>query len=326
MNLKGSPVFVRTDSSLNFLWGDGAPDARIAADSFSVRWTGKITPLDKGSKLKVVSDDGVRVWIDDSLVVDAWLDQPATDYPIKKDMEPGHSYSIRIEFYENGGGTQFQFMQITDVPQVFTAWIPPGNWQDIWTGEMLQGPKLVDLKPVLWKCPMYVRNGGVVFSLPQMQYTGEHPWDNVIVDAFVPTEKSMSTTRVLYEDDGISPDYQKDAFCKTPVTLTRSGEKIQLLIDKRQGNYNGAISSRDWTIRLNLPQNSAPTDIEVDGKKLVPGSSDEIVLISQPESREDAMPFAGAGSKPRPMAGSILELKVHQKDLGEVVRISCIIK
>jgi alpha-glucosidase (family GH31 glycosyl hydrolase) len=326
MNLKGSPVFVRTDSGLNFIWGEGAPDPRIAADSFSVRWTGKITPLEKGSKFKVVSDDGVRVWIDDSLVVDAWLDQPATDYPIKKDMEPGHSYSIRIEFYENGGGAQFQFMQITEVPQVFTAWIPPGNWQDIWTGEMHQGPKLVDLSPVLWKCPVYVRNGGIIFSLPQMQYTGEHPWDNVIVDAFVPAEISMKTTRVLYEDDGVSPEYQKEAFCKTPVTLERNGDIIQLVIDKRQGNYSGAITSRDWTIRLNLPQNSAPTDIEVNGKKLVPGSSDAIALITQPELREEAMPFAGVGSKPRTMAGQILEVKVHQKDVGEVVRISCRIK
>jgi hypothetical protein len=276
--------------------------------------------------IKVISDDGVRVWIDDSLVVDAWRDQAATDYPIAMNLEPGRSYSLRIEYFENAGGAQLQLQQTVDVDQVYKAWIPPGNWQDIWTGTILKGPEMIVLNPVLWKCPIYVRNGGIVFSLPQMQYTMEHPWSKIIVDAFIPLEKNVSTTRILYEDDGLSPDYQKDAFCKTPVTMVRSEETIQLVIDTKQGNYNGAISSRDWVIRLNLPQNCKPKNIEVNGKKLELGSSDDITLITQAELQETAMPFTGAGSRPRPMTGSILELTIHQKGVREPVQISCKLK
>ena len=327
-NLQGTPVFVRVDSAINFIWGTGSPDPRIPVDHFSIRWKGIIHPTkeNKLTNLKVTSDDGVRVWIDDSLVVDAWRDQAATDYLIAENLKPDRSYSIRIEYFENTGGAQLQLQQTVDVEQMYKAWIPPGNWQDIWTGKIFQGPEMIVLNPVLWKCPIYVRSGGIIFSLPQMQFTMEQPWHKIFVDAFVPLEKKTSTTRILYEDDGLSPEYQKDAFCKTLVTMVRNEETIQLVIDKKQGNYNGAISSRDWVVRLNLPQNCKPQNIEVNGKKLEPGSSDEITLITQTELQETAMPLSGPASRPRPLAGPILELIIHQQDVREPVFISCKLK
>ena len=327
-DLKGNPVFVRRDSIMNFIWSTGSPDPRIPVDHFSVRWTGKICPSKEGglSRLKVISDDGVRVWIDDSLVVDGWVDQPATDYPIAMNLEQSRSHSIRIEYFENAGGAQLQLLQTVDVEQVFKAWIPPGSWQDIWTGKELQGPQMIVLNPEIWKCPIYVRAGGIVFSLPQMQYTTEHAWNRIIIDAFVPPQKTVSTTRILYEDDGLSPSYQKDAFCRTPVTLTKNDEEIQFMIDKKQGNYNGALSSRDWVIKLNLPEHSSPKSIKINGKKVKLGTSNEAVLITQPELQEEAMPFKGAGNKPRPMTGPILELTIHQKDCLESIQISCQLK
>ena len=323
-NLQGHPVFVRNDTSMNFIWGTGSPDPRIPVDHFSVRWTGfiRLSEKNKLSNYKVCSDDGVRVWIDDSLVVDAWHDQAATDYLFAENLKPDHSYSIRIEYFENTGGAQLQLIQTVAVEQIYTAWIPPGNWQDIWTGKILHGPEMIMLNPVLWKCPIYVRSGGIIFSLPQMQYTTEHPWDKIIVDAFVPLEKNASTTRTLYEDDGLSPEYQKDVFRKTPVTMLKDEESFQLVIDKSKGNFQGAISSRDWIVRLNLPQNYSLKNITVNSKNLEAGSSADIRLISETEHQESVMPFIGAGSKPRTSAGPILEIIIHQKDVLEPVLIS----
>jgi hypothetical protein len=327
-DLKGDPIFVRIDSTLNFIWNTRSPDPRIHDDHFSVRWTGKICPLkeDGLARLKVISDDGVRVWIDDSLVVDAWHDQGATEYPITVNFRSGHSYSIRIEYYENAGGAQLQFTHTIDVEKVFKVWIPPGSWQNIWTGKELQGPKMIILNPEVWKCPIYVRNGGIIFTLPQMQYTTEQAWNKIIVDAFILAEKTISTTRILYEDDGLSPDYQKDAFCKTLVTLAKDENEILFEIGMKRGNYNNAISSRDWVIRLNLPENSKPKNIMVNGKKLELYSSDEAVLITQSELQEETMPFKGAGSRPRPMAGPILELSIHQQDVLKPLQISFTLK
>lgn len=323
--LKGNPVFIRRDSIIDFIWGTGSPDSRIPVDHFSIRWRGKIClSKEEGlSRLKVVSDDGVRVWIDDSLVVNAWHDQAATDYPISINFVPGHSYSIRIEYYENTGGAQLQLIQTVDIDQIFKAWIPPGDWLDIWTGNKLQGPKTIVLNPEIWKCPIYVRSRGIIFSIPQMQYITENAWNKIIVDAFVPKENNVRTTRTLYEDDGISPDYQKDAFCKTSATLVKNGEDVQFVIDKRRGSYKGAISSRDWIIRLNLPANSKPKNIVVNGENVDLNSSNEAALITQSENQEETMPFNGAGSKPRKYAGPILELTIHQKNVLDSIRVSC---
>lgn len=322
--LKGEPVFTRVDTTLNFIWGTKSPDPRIADDHFSVRWTGMIGPFEETGTagFKVVSDDGIRVWIDDSLVVDAWRDQAATDYLFMMQVETGHSYPIRIEYYENSGGAHLQLVRTIDVPQIFQVWIPPGTWQDVWTGKMLQGPGIIDLNPVLWKCPIYVRNGGIVFSLAQMQYTTEHPWDKVIVDVFVPLEEKAQTTRSLYEDDGLSPDYQKGAFCKTPVSLSRNNENIRLMIDKMQGGYQSARTSRDWIIRLNLPANQQPEDIRINSKMLEANPSAKWTLITEAESQEEAVPFKGIGSRPRSLAGPILELSVSQKNVREAVHVS----
>jgi hypothetical protein len=326
--LTGAPVFVRNDSTVNFIWGTRSPDPRIPEDHFSIRWTGTIclSKEELSFRNKIISDDGVRVWIDDSLIVDAWHDQAATDFPIKWNFEPGRSYSIRIEYFENGGGAQLQFIQTVDLHQAFQAWIPPGNWQDIWTGKTLIGPQMIDLNPELWKCPMYVRSGGIIFSLPQMQYSTEQAWNKIIVDAYIPAENNATTTRVLYEDDGLSPGYQNGAFCRTPVTLMKNGEEIQFMIDKRQGSYEGAGTSRDWVVRLNLPEQVKPNTIQVNGKKIKLGSSMDALLITESEPQAEAMPFKGAGSRSRPFAGPILELTVHQQDVLQPVKISFTVK
>ena len=98
------------------------------------------------------------------------------------------------------------------------------------------------------------------------------------------------------------------------------------MIDKKQGNYDGALSSRDWVIRLNLPEQRIPKNIMINGKQVELHSSDEVAFITQPELQEDAMPFKGAGSRPRSMAGPILELTLHHQNVLESLQISCELK
>jgi hypothetical protein len=50
---------------------------------------------------------------------------------------------------------------------------------------------MIVLNPEVWKCPIYVRNGGIIFSLPQMQYTTEQAWNKLTVDALSP-QKELS--------------------------------------------------------------------------------------------------------------------------------------
>ena len=71
--LSGDPVLVRNDDQIKFDWGEGSPHVVVNSDNFSVRWTGKLVPPISGiCELVITGDDGMRLYIDDELVIDCW--------------------------------------------------------------------------------------------------------------------------------------------------------------------------------------------------------------------------------------------------------------
>ena len=96
--------FTRVDEAINFDWKNGSPDARIAADTFSVRWKGQIQPLyGEEYTFTTTTDDGVRLVINGQTVVNALVDQAARDRTGKITLEAGKKYDIQLDYYENGG-------------------------------------------------------------------------------------------------------------------------------------------------------------------------------------------------------------------------------
>jgi hypothetical protein len=104
MNLTALRV-TRIDSTVDFDWGTGSPDPSIGPDTFSVRWTGGVQPRYSDTyTFYTLSDDGVRLWVDDQLIIDNWTDHAPTENTGAIELESGRIYSIRMEYYENGGG------------------------------------------------------------------------------------------------------------------------------------------------------------------------------------------------------------------------------
>ena len=106
-DLAGGPALTRYETSLNQNWGSGSPGAEIPADGFSARFTQDIY-FDNGTyRFTSRSDDGLRVWINDVLVIDRWADQAAvwhtTDHFI-----PGGVNRVRVEYYERWGTALLQ--------------------------------------------------------------------------------------------------------------------------------------------------------------------------------------------------------------------------
>jgi Legume lectin domain/PA14 domain/Glucose / Sorbosone dehydrogenase/Calx-beta domain len=101
--------FDRVDKEVNFNWGNGSPDARIANDTFSVRWVGQIQPLyTEEYTFTTTTDDGAKLVIDGKTVVDALVNQAATDRSGKITLEAGKKYNIQFDYFENGGGASSQ--------------------------------------------------------------------------------------------------------------------------------------------------------------------------------------------------------------------------
>lgn len=104
-NLSGTPAFTRNDSQVNFNWGGGSPGSGVAADNFSARWTRDVS-LDAGRyRFTVTTDDGVRLWVNNTLLIDKWFDQAATTYSADIDL-PSGTIPVRMEYYERVGGAE----------------------------------------------------------------------------------------------------------------------------------------------------------------------------------------------------------------------------
>ena len=101
-------MVTRTDPTVDFDWGNGAPDPSMGEDTFSVRWTGYVKPLySETYTFKTFSDDGDRVWVDNQLLIDDWGVQhgPKTHEGTIA-LTAGQMYDIKVEFYEGTGGAE----------------------------------------------------------------------------------------------------------------------------------------------------------------------------------------------------------------------------
>ena len=108
MDFTGTEI-VRTDSTVDFNWGNAAPDASIAADTYTTRWTGQVVPLySQTYTFYTQSDDGVRLWVNDQLVVDNWTDHGSVENSGTIALTAGQKYPIKMEYYENGGSAVAQ--------------------------------------------------------------------------------------------------------------------------------------------------------------------------------------------------------------------------
>jgi hypothetical protein len=97
--------FTRTDADINFNWGSASPMSGIAADTFSVRWSGFITAPASGSfTFHTTTDDGVRLWVNNRLIVDKFVPQAATEWSGSISLAAGQRVPIRIEYFDRFGG------------------------------------------------------------------------------------------------------------------------------------------------------------------------------------------------------------------------------
>ena len=329
MDLSGTPAHERTDERIEFDWGAGEPAPGIPADQFSVRWTGDLGPLATAGEavFAVTGDDGFRLWIDDELVLDKWIDQPATEWKAALDMEAGRTYSLRLEYYENGGNAacQFRWQPPGHPPEnTRSVWLPPGVWHDAWTGSTTTGPVLVEVTSPLWQMPLFLRDGGIVATIPQIQHTAAAVWPQVVLDVFVPSDLApVRIERFLYEDDGISPSYRLGEYGRTPVVLERSECGARLVLGPTAGTFPELPLARTWVVRLHLSPGTAPDAVTVGGNNVpvalasAPGA--EATLLAP--AAGDRMPLAGEGTAPFPDAGPVLEIVVPDQDVREAMEI-----
>ena len=118
--LSGSPVFNRIDPALVFNWGPYGPGPGIGGEHWSARWT-SIQFLNAGTyRFNVTTDDGVRIYIDGQIVIDAWHDQAPTAYTANVAVVTG-THAIEVDYYQDQGDASLS-VSWDYLSSTLTAW------------------------------------------------------------------------------------------------------------------------------------------------------------------------------------------------------------
>ncbi len=109
MNLTGKPSMTRVDKAIDFNWDASSPAPGFPNVKFSARWTTELkVPVTGDYSLRVMSDDGERVFVDGREVISDWSDHAAEARSYDIHLERDKPRMVKIEYYQNGGGAMIR--------------------------------------------------------------------------------------------------------------------------------------------------------------------------------------------------------------------------
>ncbi len=155
-NLSGAAAFARDDPAISFNWGNASPGNGVSGPNWAVRWTSKRTHATGYYSVNAIADDGMRVWVDNQLLIDEWHDQSPTPHNAMVYLAAGQ-HDWRVEFYNHGG---IALAQVQITPGATAPDLPP-------QGIPLAGDVAIDAKN-----PSFVKAGTAWQTAPN-GYGGE---------------------------------------------------------------------------------------------------------------------------------------------------------
>ena len=104
---------------------------------------------------------------------------------------------------------------------------------------------------------------------PYTPRPASEPLKNLVMRVY-PAAGDTDNTYTLYEDDGISRDYENGGFATTRLQYTQTGGKATVTVHPAEGGYNGQVKTRAYT--LQLPALKDGVTVKVNGKKAKVGT------------------------------------------------------
>lgn len=255
------PVLSRIDTAIAFDWGIKSPAPEIPADSFSVRWTGKLLTAGAGRyRFTTLADDGVRLWIGGKLLLEDWRQHAPEYHSAVIDLPAETAVDFRFEFNEAIGGASVKLNwcgpksaaeQEAEKPadpnavKTRPVVLPAGTvWTDFWTGKSIRGGRTIDAGAHIGILPLFVRAGSIIPMGPVMQYAAEKPEDPIELRIYPGADGKFT----LYEDENDNYSYEKSVYALIP--LSWNDVKKTLVIGNREGSFPGMLAKRTFHVVL----------------------------------------------------------------------------
>jgi len=128
-------------------------------------------------------------------------------------------------------------------------YLPEGeHWFDYFTGQIYPGGQVLPYECPLSRIPLFVKAGSILPMAPEMDSTDQMPADVLILDIYAGKPAKFR----LYEDDGRSLEYRKQAFAWTSVsydTAPAQGQHV-IKIEPVEGRYPGQPKARRYRFQV----------------------------------------------------------------------------
>lgn len=211
-----------------------------------------------------------------TLAGDAWLD----DGTIMR----GLVMDFPADMEARGVATEYMFGPAFLVSPVVepgarsrAVYLPAGSdWYDFYTGEKREGGRTIEADAPLAHLPLFVRAGSIVPTGPAIQNTAQSLNAPLTLNVYTGADGQFE----IYEDDGVSYDYEDGRYARIPVRYDESGGA--LLIGARIGNFEGMEATREIAVRwIDGPSaDAADLDAEPDARLVYRG--DPVTVVRPP--------------------------------------------
>lgn len=144
------------------------------------------------------------------------------------------------------------------------------GWYDVRTGRHYAGGTVVEADaPYEWM-PLFAREGSLIPTGPDIQYTGEKEADPLTLWVYAGADGAFE----LYEDEGDNYNYEDGAYTLIPLTWNEA--ERTLTIGKREGEYRGMLHERTVNVIMVSENRAVKLDFGRPPDKSVKYSGEEI--------------------------------------------------
>ena len=106
VNFHATNLFLTTnDAGIDFTWSTNT-SPNLMNGNYTVRWTGQVQPqYSETYFFETRTDDGVKLWVNDQLIIDHWQTQNTT-WTNAITLVADVRYNIRMEYFNRGGSAR----------------------------------------------------------------------------------------------------------------------------------------------------------------------------------------------------------------------------
>ncbi|MDB6022445.1 MAG: hypothetical protein JWQ04_2302 [Pedosphaera sp.] len=121
LNFRATNLFLtRIDPAVDFIWSTNLTP-NLSNGAYTVRWTGQVRPqYSENYIFDTGTDDGVKLWVNDQLLIDKWQSQGLTDWTNTISLQAGVRYDLKMEY-----------LQVTGSAQAHLYWYSPSQSRQI---------------------------------------------------------------------------------------------------------------------------------------------------------------------------------------------------